>query len=428
MLDIKFIRENADLVKTAIANKNEKADIDLILQTDEQKRKVQFDFETLKAEQNKTSKEIAELKKNVGTQFTASKEAQDLLTAMSKIASDIKELSAELTKLTDQLDGLLLTVPNIPHDSVPIGKSEADNMVTKSFGDPKLTNQLKEHQDIAADHSLLDFTRGAKITGSGFPVFTDRGAILERALINFMLDFHITRHGYTEVKVPFIVNRKTMIGTGQLPKLENDMYHLPAEDYFLIPTAEVPVTNLFSDEILHFDKLPTKYICYSPCFRREAGSYGKDTKGLQRLHQFNKVEMVRFVHPEFSWQTLEEMLQNAEAILQALDLPYRVLTLCTGDMSFASAKTYDLEVWSPATQKYLEVSSVSNFVDFQARRANIRYRDTDGKVKFVHTLNGSGLATPRTYIAILENYQQPDGSIVIPEVLRPYTLGMEIIS
>jgi len=421
MLDIKFIRENADLVKTSIHNKNEKCDIDKILHLDEQKRKVQFDFENLRAEQNKTSKQIAEIKKE-------KKDATELLAAMSQIASDIKDLSATLSQITEQLDSLLLTVPNIPHNSVPVGKSDTDNLVVKTHGDPVVKENVKEHQDIATDHSLLDFTRGAKITGSGFPVFTDRGAILERALINFMLDFHITHHDYTEVKVPFMVNRKTMIGTGQLPKLENDMYHLDEEDYFLIPTAEVPVTNLYADEILHYDKLPTKYICYSPCFRREAGSYGKDTKGLQRLHQFNKVEMVRFVHPDLSWIVLEEMLQNAEAILQALDLPYRVLSLCTGDMSFASAKTYDLEVWSPATQKYLEVSSVSNFVDFQARRANIRFRDTDGKVRYVHTLNGSGLATPRTYIAILENYQQPDGSIVIPTALRPYTLGLEIIS
>jgi len=417
MLDIKYIRENHDLIKQAVANKNEKCDIDKIIALDDQKKKALFEFETLRAEQNKRSKEIAQLKKE-------NKDASELLQSMSEIASKIKELSASANSLTEELDKLLLTVPNIPHSSVSIGKTAEENLVVKTWGDIIDLPFVKEHQDIAHEKGLIDFSRGAKIAGSGFPVFTNKGAILERALINFMLDFHITRHGYSEVKVPFIVNRKTMTGTGQLPKLENDMYRINEEDYFLIPTAEVPVTNLYADEILPHDSLPIKYICYSPCFRREAGSYGKETKGLQRLHQFNKVEMVRFVRPEESWAVLEEMLANAEAILQALELPYRVLSLCSGDMSFASAKTYDLEVWSPATQKYLEVSSVSNFVDFQARRANIRFRDTDGKVKFLHTLNGSGLATPRTYIGILENYQQPDGSITIPKVLQSYTMGM----
>jgi len=420
MLDIKYIRENPDLVKQAIANKNEKCDIDKLIELDEQKKRALFEFETLRAEQNKRSKEIAQLKKE-------NKDASELLQSMSEIASKIKELSASANSLTEELDKLLLTVPNIPHSSVNFGKTAEENLVVKTWGKIEDKPYVKEHQDIAHEKGLLDFTRGAKITGSGFPVFTNKGAILERALINFMLDYHITKHGYTEVKVPFVVNRKTMIGTGQLPKLENDMYRVNEEDYFLIPTAEVPVTNLYADEILPHDSLPIRYICYSPCFRREAGSYGKETKGLQRLHQFNKVEMVRFVRPEESWAVLEEMLANAEAILQALELPYRVLSLCSGDMSFASAKTYDLEVWSPATQKYLEVSSVSNFVDFQARRANIRFRDTDGKVKYVHTLNGSGLATPRTYIGILENYQQPDGSIVIPKVLQPYTMGMDTL-
>ena len=418
MLDIKFIRENVDFVKDAIKNKNEKADIDKIIEIDDKKRKIQFDFENLRAEQNKVSKEIGQLKKD-------KKDATELLTSMSDIANHIRDLSSALSEITDELDHLLLSVPNIPHSSVKMGKSSEDNVVVKELLDEKRDIQVKEHQDIATEKGLLDFTRGAKITGSGFPVFTDKGALLERALINFMLDFHILKHGYTEVKVPFIVNRKTMIGTGQLPKLENDMYHINEDDFFMIPTAEVPVTNLYADEVLSEKALPIKYICYSPCFRREAGSYGKETKGLQRLHQFNKVEMVRFVKPENSWDTLEEMLKDAEDILTALKLPYRVLSLCTGDMSFASAKTYDLEVWSPATEKFLEVSSVSNFMDFQARRANIRFRDADGKVKFLHTLNGSGLATPRTYIAILENYQQPDGSIVIPDVLKPYMMGID---
>jgi seryl-tRNA synthetase len=421
MLDIKFIRENPDIVQTAIKNKNEKADIGHILRLDETKRKQLYDFEQLKAEQNKVSKEIGQLKKE-------KKDATDLLTAMSDIAEQIRLLSANLSKTTTELDSLLLTVPNIAHESVNVGFSADDNVVVSSSREmPKPTFVLKEHQDIAVDHDIIDFLRGAKVTGSGFPIYKGNGALLERALINFMLDTHIQKHGYTEVKVPFLANRKTMTGTGQLPKLEADMYHISDEDFFLIPTAEVTVTNIFAEEILHPEQLPTKYISYSPCFRKEAGSYGKDTKGLQRLHQFNKVEMVQFVHPDKSWDALADMLTHAEHILQALCLPYRVLSLCTGDMSFASAKTYDIEVWSPATQKYLEVSSVSNFVDFQARRANIRFRDSDGKVKYLHTLNGSGLATPRTVVAILEHYQQSDGKVAIPQVLKPYMQGIDYL-
>ncbi|MCL2064459.1 MAG: serine--tRNA ligase [Candidatus Cloacimonetes bacterium] len=414
MHDIKYIRDNADLVREAIANKNEKAEINKVLELDDLRKKTLYEFETLRAEQNKISKEIGQLKKE-------KKDVSVLMLSMQGVAEKIKDLSTKVNQIEDELNDFLLMIPNIPDSSVPIGKNAEANVVIKTHGQkPIFDFKILEHQDIAVEQGFLDFSRGAKITGSGFPVYIDKGALLERALINFMLDFHIAKHGYTEVKIPFVVNRQAMIGTGQLPKLENDMYHLAKEDFFLIPTSEVPVTNLFAGEILGHEHLPIKYICYSPCFRREAGSYGKDTKGLQRLHQFNKVEMVRFVKPEESFQALEDMLNNAEAILQALELPYRVITLCTGDMSFASAKTYDIEVWSPATEKYLEVSSVSNFIDFQARRANIRFRDTDGKVKFLHTLNGSGLATPRTYIAILENYQQKDGSVLIPKVLQKY--------
>jgi seryl-tRNA synthetase len=419
MLDLKYIKDNPDYVKNALLNKKETIDIVRILGVEELKRKKQFEFEELRADQNRISKEIGQLKKE-------NKDASQLLEQMQGVADKIKDLQFSANELNDELHKLLLAIPNIPHESVPKGMSEADNVVSKSWGEiKKPAFKIKEHQDIAVERGLLDFVRGAKITGSGFPVFTSKGALLERALINFMLDFHVSKHGYAEVRVPYIVNRQAMTGTGQLPKLENDMYLIADEDFFLIPTAEVPVTNLLSDEILSHDQLPIKYICYSPCFRKEAGSYGKETKGLQRIHQFNKVEMVRFVKPEDSWTVLEEMLKDAEDILQALELPYRVLTLCTGDMSFASAKTYDLEVWSPATEKYLEVSSVSNFVDFQARRANIRFRDKERKVHFVHTLNGSGLATPRTYIAILENYQQEDGSIIIPKALQPYMNGVE---
>ena len=417
MHDIKYIKENIDFIKQAISNKNEKANIEKLLEIDEIRKKTLFQFETLRAEQNKISKEIGQLKKE-------KKDATALMESMQRVAETIKDLTSKINQIENDLHNLQLTIPNIPHNSVPIGKTSDENVVIKTNGKKRdFDFKPLEHQDIAVSQGFLDFTRGAKITGSGFPVYVDKGALLERALINFMLDFHIQNHGYQEVKVPFVVNRQAMIGTGQLPKLENDMYHLLKEDYFLIPTSEVPVTNLFAGEILQQEQLPVKYVCYSPCFRREAGSYGKDTKGLQRLHQFNKVEMVRFVKPEDSYSALEEMLLNAEAILQALELPYRVITLCTGDMSFASAKTYDLEVWSPATERYLEVSSVSNFEDFQARRANIRFRDTDGKVKFLHTLNGSGLATPRTFIAILENYQQKDGTIEVPKVLKDYLRG-----
>ena len=413
MHDIKHIKDNKTAIQIGLNNKNDKSDIDKVLELDELRKKTLFEFETLRAEQNKISKQIGQLKKE-------KQDASFLLEDMHSVAEKIKDLQAKTTEIENELHQLLLSIPNIPHSSVPIGKTEHDNVVIKTYGDIDTSFTPIEHQDFVVENGFLDFTRGAKITGSGFPVFVDKGAMLERALINFMLDFHIKNHGYVEVKVPFVVNRQSMIGTGQLPKLENDMYHLLKEDYFLIPTSEVPVTNLFAGEILHNDQLPIKYVSYSPCFRREAGSYGKETKGLQRLHQFNKVEMVRFVKPEDSWNVLEEMLNNAEAILQALKLPYRVITLCTGDMSFASAKTYDIEVWSPATKKFLEVSSVTNFEDFQARRANIRFRDSDGKVKFVHTLNGSGLATPRTFIAIIENYQQKDGSFVVPDVLQKY--------
>jgi len=421
MLDIKFIRDNASFVKKALAEKNTIVAIDRILEIEEIRKKTQFDFETLRARQNKISKDIGHLIKQ-------KQDSTELIASMQGVGEEIKKLSTNLTCLSLELESLLLTVPNIPHYTVPVGKNADHNIVIKTCGQFKrYSYQIQEHQEIAMKRGLVDFARGAKITGHGFPVYTGAGAILERALVSFMLDYHVDKHGYTEILVPHIVNRQSMIGTGQLPKLENDMYHIKEEDFFLIPTSEVPVTNLYAQEIISEKQLPIKNVCYSPCFRKEAGSYGKDTKGLQRVHQFNKVEMVRIVHPAESWDILEEMLADAEDILIALELPYRVLSLCTGDMSFASAKTYDLEVWSPATEKFLEVSSVTNFLDFQARRANIRYRDAERKVHYVHTLNGSGLATPRTFIAILENYQQEDGTIIIPKVLVPYMRGIETI-
>jgi len=414
MIDAKFIRNNPELIRQTIVNKNEKADLDAILSVDEKRRKLQYDFDTKKAEQNQASAQIAALKKK-------GEDAQAALNQVSSLAEDIKRINAELSECNNLFEELMLRVPNIPHPHVPIGKDESANRFIREWGSkPSFDYEPKDHIEIASQNSLLDLQRGAKISGSGFPVYTGLGAKLERALINFMLEFHLQKHGYQELGVPHLVNRKSMTGTGQLPKLEEDMYHVSEDDLFLIPTAEVPVTNFHMEESLSVAALPIKYVAYTPCFRREAGSYGKDTKGLQRLHQFNKVEMVRFTEPEKSYDALEEMLSDAEEILQAFGLHYRVIELCTGDLSFASAKTYDIEVWAAGAQKYLEVSSVSNFEDFQARRASIRYRDTEGKLRFVHTLNGSGVATPRLMIAILEASQQADGSIKIPEVLAPW--------
>jgi len=414
MLDIKFIRANPDLVRDAIRNKNEKADLDALLEVDELRRKLQYDFDQLKARQNQVSQTIAQNKK-------AGEDVSELLQEMGAVAEEIKTINSSLNEANTKLENQLLRVPNVPHPSVPVGFEESANIVIREWGSkPSFDFEPRDHLALAEQNQLLDLARGAKLSGSGFPVYTGRGAALERALINFMLDHHIREHGYSEVAVPVLVNRKTMTGTGQLPKLEEDMYRVDQDDLFLIPTAEVPVTNLHADEVLRQDQLPLKYVCYTPCFRREAGSYGKDTRGLQRLHQFNKVEMVRLVEPASSYEALEAMLQDAEHILQALGLHYRVVQLCTGDLSFASAKTYDLEVWAPGVGKYLEVSSVSYFEDFQARRANIRYRDKDGKPRFLHTLNGSGLATPRLFIALLESYQNAAGGLDLPAPLAGY--------
>ena len=413
MLDIKFIRENIDIVKKAIKDKNEKTDIDNLFELDKKKRELQFEFDTLRSEQNSVSKKIPELKKE-------KKDVSEILLKMQMISKKIKEISGELFDTAQKLENELLKIPNIPNKDVPIG-DESANAFVREWGEKKHFNfQPKDYLDLAEINDLLEIKRVVKISSSGFVGYRNKGALLERALINFMLDFHIQKHGYTEVALPILVNRKTMTGTGQLPKLEEDMYLIEQDDMFLIPTAEVSVTNLHADEIISEKSIPKKYVSYSSCFRREAGSYGKDTKGLQRVHQFNKVEMVRFVKPKDSYEALEEMLIDAEDILKCLGLHYRVVTLASGDLSFASAKTYDIEVWAPGSNKYLEVSSISNFEDFQARRAYIRFRDEDGKVKFVHTLNGSGLATPRTFIALIETCQNQDGSIILPEVLKPY--------
>ncbi len=421
MLDLKFIRENPEIVKNAIINKNEKTDVVELLKIDEKKRKLQFEYDNLRSHQNKVSKNIPLLKKQ-------KKDVSDLISQMTSISQKIKKISSELSEVSLQLDKMLLTIPNIPHPDVPIGNDESYNSFVKSWGEKKeFSYPPKDHLKLGNERKLFDFQRASKISGTGFSIYTDKGAMLERALLNFMLDFHIQKHGYKEIIAPVLVNRKTMTGTGQLPKLEEDMYRIEEDDMFLIPTSEVSVTNIYANEILPYSMLPQKFVSYSSCFRREAGSYGKDTKGLQRIHQFNKVEMVRFVKPDFSYKVLDEMLQDAEDILQVLGLHYRIMTLATGDLSFASAKTYDIEVWAPGAEKYLEVSSISNFEDFQARRASIRFRDVNDKVKFIHTLNGSGVATPRTMIAILENYQNKDGTIAVPAVLKPYLRGIEEI-
>ena len=418
MLDLKFIRENIELVRQNIVNKNEKANVDDIVTLDEKRRQNIQAAQDLKNLRNVVSKEIAEQKK-------AKQNADDKITAMKEVSDKIKVLDEELASIEQGILDIQIYIPNMLHSSVPIGKTAEENQVIRTWGEPKPKIDI-DHIEIAKQFGIIDFDRAAKISGSGFAVYTSLGAKLERALINFFLDYNTNVSGYKEVMTPFMVSRESMIGTGQIPKLEEDMYRIENENFYLIPTAEVPITNLHSNEILKPDELPIKYCGYSPCFRREAGSYGKDTKGLLRVHQFNKVEMVKYTKPEKSYNELEGLVSDVEKLLQLLELHYRVVLLCSGDTSFSSAKTYDLEVWSPAEQKWLEVSSCSNFESFQARRANIRFRPShDAKPEFVHTLNGSGLATPRIMVAVIENYLKGN-EIVVPEVLRKYT-GFDII-
>jgi len=423
MLDLKFIRQNPQTVAEGIAAKGSQADIESLLELDARRRDLLSRSEKLKAERNRANQRIARSK-------SSGKPDPALISEMKEIAAEIKELDAEIQGLESEIQKLLLSIPNLPHPSVPRGRSEADNREIKRWGEPREFHyEPRPHWEIGEKLGLLDTKRASKISGSGFMVFTGVGALLERALITFMLQEHVTKNGYTEVSPPFIVNRACMVGTGQLPKLEDDMYLVEKDDFFLIPTAEVPLTNLHREEIIDGSKLPLYYTAYTPCFRREAGSYGKDTRGLIRIHQFDKVEMVKFVRPETSYDELESLLANAEGLLQSLGLHYRVIELCTADLSFAAAKCYDIEVWAPGVGKYLEVSSCSNFEDFQARRSGIRFRRAPGaSPEYVHTLNGSGLALPRTVIALLETWQNPDGSVSIPEVLRPYMNGMERIN
>lgn len=422
MLDIKLIRSNPEKVKEALEKRKEKINLDEILKLDQKRRELLLEADALKEKRNTVSEEIGKLKRE-------KKDAREKILAMKEVSTTIKELDAQIKEIEEETAKILLGVPNIPHESVPIGKDEKDNVEIRKWGEPlKFDFTPLPHWDIGEALDILDFEQGAKVASARFTVLKGMGAKLERALINFMLDLHTNEYEYKEISPPFLVNSETMTGTGQLPKFESDLFKCE-NGLYLIPTAEVPLTNLHRQEILNDDDLPLCYVAYTACFRKEAGSYGKDVRGLIRQHQFNKVELVKICRPEDSYQELETLTKNAEEVLKRLEIPYRVIVLCTGDMGFSAAKTYDIEVWLPTQKKYREISSCSNCEDFQARRAMIRYRSKEKeKVNFVHTLNGSGLAIGRTMVAILENFQQKDGSVVIPNVLRPYMGGLEKIT
>jgi seryl-tRNA synthetase len=424
--DLKHLRENLDDIRTALGRRGNDVPWADLQKLSEERRAATTQVEQFRYELNKGSEEVARLRR-------AKEPAEAAMAAMKQLGDRIKDAEGALRKVEESLTDIALRIPNLPHASVPVGADASENVEVRRWGTiPSFTSAPKPHWEVGENLGILDFDRAAKIAGARFSVMTGAGARLERALINYMLDRHTTQHGYREVIPPLMVNRASMTGTGQLPKFEEDLFRMKDEDYFLIPTAEVPVTNLHREEILGGDRLPLRYTAYTPCFRREAGSYGKDTRGLIRLHQFNKVELVVFTTPDRSYEELEQLTGHAESILQGLNLPYRVISLCTGDMGFSAAKTYDIEVWLPSQQQYREISSCSNFESFQARRASIKYRPTGGKKEakadFVHTLNGSGLAVGRTVVAILENFQQPDGSVEIPSVLRPYMGGLERIA
>ena len=424
MLDLKFIRENPELVKEGIKNKNEKDRIDEVLNLDEERRNLIIQTDELKHKRNQVSSQIPQMKK-------AGQDVSPILAEMKNVSDKIAELDSQLKNIESDLNDILMFIPNMPHSSVPVGKSSEENVEVRQWLPDGFSfekeEMVQDHIELGKKLKILDFERGAKISGSGFPLYIGKGATLERALLNFMLDYHLQNHGFSEVFPPFLVNRDSMKGTGQLPKMEDDMYFIDKDDLFPIPTAEVPITNMYRGDILNESDLPVQYVGYSACFRREAGSYGKESKGFLRVHQFNKVEMVKFVKPENSYDELEKLVNDAEDILKELKIPYRILMLCTGDLSFAAAKCYDIETWSPAENKWLEASSCSNFENFQARRANIRFRnEATKKPEFVHTLNGSGLATSRLMVSLLENYQTPEGKIIVPKVLQKYT-GFELI-
>ncbi|MFQ3548706.1 MAG: serine--tRNA ligase [Armatimonadota bacterium] len=425
MLDIKIIRTEPDRVRKALESRNVSSEVlsslDKILELDENRRAKLAKVEALKAERNAVSDEVAKMKK-------AKEDATSVIERMKVVSANIKEMDAEINSIEEQINSILLSLPNIPSDTTPVGKDETSNVKLKEWGEIRQFDfEPKPHWDIATSLDIIDFERGSKISGSGFILYKAMGSRLERSLISWMIDVHTKEHCYVEVFPPFLINPRAMTGTGQLPKFEEDMYKCRDDELFLDPTAEVPVTNIYMDEILPAEKLPIYHTAYSACFRREAGSAGKDTRGLLRLHQFNKVELVKFVKPETSYEEHEKLLKDAEVILQRLNIPYRVVSLCTGDIGFSAAKCYDLEIYAPGVDQWLEVSSCSNFEDFQARRANIRYRpEPNAKPEFIHTLNGSGVALPRLVVSILENYQQADGSVVVPEVLRPY-MGTDVI-
>lgn len=424
MLDPKLVRNNPEAVKKGLKNRKAEASlVDRFLAVDEEWRKLTTEIDELKAKRNKVSDQVGEMKKK-------KQKADDLIAETKGLSSKIKELDEEQRKIEVRLNEIALEIPNLPHLSVPVGVDSRDNLEVRSWGErEKLPFKLKAHDEIGKALGILDFEQAAKISGSRFVVYRGLGARLERALINFMLDLHVKENGYTEVFPPVMVNPQSMLGTGQLPKFGEEVFRCRDDALYLIPTSEVSVTNLHREEIVPADKLPIKYVCYSPCFRREAGSYGKDVKGIIRQHQFNKVELVKFAEPDKSYNELESLTVDAEKVLQKLGLPYRIIELCTGDLGFAAAKTYDLEVWFPAEKQYREISSCSNFESFQSRRAGIRYRPSPkAKPEYLHTLNGSGVAVGRTFAAILENYQQEDGSVNIPEVLRPYLGGIDKIS
>ncbi|MBI5574896.1 MAG: serine--tRNA ligase [Deltaproteobacteria bacterium] len=422
MLDLKFVRENIHAVEEALRRRRSAARLEGFVELDRKRRDLLVSVETLRAERNAASEEIGRLRRE-------KKDASSLMEKMKEVAARIKEMEAGLPEVERQMEDALLSIPNVPDATVPDGAGEEDNAVVRTWGTPAgFPFPVRDHVDIGVGLDILDFDRAAKIAGARFCLSKGAGALLERALINFMLDVHTREHGYTEVLPPFMANSASFFGTGQLPKFEEDLFRVAGTDYFLVPTAEVPVTNVVRDEILPGDSLPLKMTAYTPCFRAEAGSYGKDVRGMIRQHQFNKVELVKICRPEQSWAELESLTADAETILQRLGLPYRVVALCTADLGFSSAKTYDLEVWLPSQKRYREISSCSNFTDFQARRAKIRFRDgASGKTRLAHTLNGSGLAAGRTVVAVLENFQQEDGSVAVPEVLRPYMGGMDRI-
>lgn len=421
MIDPKLIRENIELVKESLGKRGASFDIDKLMGAEEKRRRLIQETEKMKSEKNLLSNEIAKQKK-------AGANPVEKIEHLRTVGKNIEEMELSLKAVEKEWEDMTLVIPNIPHDTVPVGAGDKDNRVVRFVGEkPRFDFDPIAHWDIGERLDILDFKRAAKITGSRFTLYKGYGALLERALINFMLDIHTTKHGYTEVLPPFMVNREAMTGTGQLPKFEEELFRLDGPDYFLIPTAEVPVTNIYANEILREDDLPLKYVAYTPCFRKEAGAHGKDTRGLTRQHQFNKVELVKFTNPESSYDELEKLLLDAEDILKRLNVHYRVSLLCTGDLGFSSAKTYDIEVWLPGQNIYREISSCSNFENFQARRAKIRYRRQGGKTDFVHTLNGSGLAVGRTVMAVMENYQTKDGGVIVPEALRPYMRGITMI-